>query len=96
MPQDVEQSVKWQREAGEQSHLLATLNLGVIYFYGKGVTADIIVARMWFSLAASNGNKQAADNREIIAEEMTNQQISKAQKLASENREKGYRGCQFI
>ena len=77
----------------EQSHLLAALNLGAMYYYGKGVRADMIAAHMWFSLVASNGNRQAADNREIIAEEMTNQQISRAQKLASECREKGFRGC---
>ena len=93
VPQDVEQAVMWQREAAEQIHLLAALNLGVTYYYGEGVTAEMVAAFTWFSLAASNGNKQAADNREIIAEEMINQQISKAQKLARECRKKGYRGC---
>jgi hypothetical protein len=37
---------------------------------------------MWFNIAASNGYKDAAKNRDIIAERMTPADISKAQRMA--------------
>ena len=37
---------------------------------------------MWWNLAGSNGYKVATENRKIVVEQMTPQQIEKAQEMA--------------
>ncbi len=43
-----------------------------------GVHRDDVEAFMWFQLAADQGNSDAADNRDWIAERMTRDQIAEA------------------
>lgn len=38
---------------------------------------------MWFDMAATSGDKDAQENREIVARLMTPDQIAEAEKLAS-------------
>jgi hypothetical protein len=51
--------VKWFCRAAEQGHAGAQSNLGVIYGEGQGVPQDYVLAHMWFSLAAAEGNDKA-------------------------------------
>ncbi len=60
---------------------------------GHGVPQDYALAHMWFNLAASRDPPgedldSAVKNRDIVAERMTPAQISEAQKLAREWRQK--------
>ena len=55
-----------------------------MYYLGRGVPANNVKAYMWLSLAKAQGDEMAADNLEIIQEEMTPAQIAKAQELAAE------------
>ena len=64
-----------------------------MYIKGKGVLQDYVLAHMWFNLAASQGDKLATENREIVAKEITPSQIEKAQRLARECVKKNYKGC---
>jgi len=48
---------------------------------------------MWWNISASNGDKSAVKNRDIVAKKMTPADISTAQKLARECVEKKYKGC---
>ena len=48
---------------------------------------------MWWNIAASNGQKSAGKNRQIVAKNMTLSQIEKAQDLARECVAKNYKGC---
>ena len=57
-------------------------NLGWMYSKGQGVPKDSVSAHMWFNVAASNGNKDAVKNRNMLVEQMTPQQIEKAQEMA--------------
>ena len=57
-------------------------NLGWMYSQGQGVPKDSVSVHMWFSVAASNGNKDAVKNRNMLVEQMTPQQIEKAQEMA--------------
>lgn len=41
-------------------------------------------ARMWLNLAAAQGNKEASDARDKLAQEMTSSQIEEAERLARE------------
>ena len=55
-----------------------------MYSEGQGVPQDYIQAHIWFNLAATQGKKGAAENRNIIAKRITPADLSKAQRLASE------------
>jgi hypothetical protein len=39
---------------------------------------------MWFNLAAANGDKEAIEVRDVIAGEMTREDINEAQQMARE------------
>ena len=63
----------------------AQVGLGVMYRDSKGVPHDNeIAAYMWFSLAASQGNKKAEGYRDVVAQRMTAAQIAEAQKRVRE------------
>ena len=66
----------------DQGHATAQNNLGEIYYNGKGVPQDFVLAHMWLSLSSSRGDKCATANRNTIEEEMSKQQIEKAQEMA--------------
>ena len=68
-------------EAGEAKAMLA---LGRLYVQGLGVPQNYVQAHMWFNLAASRGEATAVAERNTLAEQMTEQQIAEAQKLALE------------
>ena len=63
---------------------MAQLNLGLMHAEGQGVIQDYIHAHKWWNIAASQGNKTAAKNRDVASELMTAAQIAEAQKLARE------------
>ncbi len=89
VPQDYAEAVKWYRKAAEQGHAKAQLFLGNMYGNGQGVPQDYVQAYMWYILAASRfppgkGHDLAVKNRDIVAEKMTPEQKSEAQKLARE------------
>ena len=52
-----------------------------------------VYAHMWFNIAASQGDENAAKLRDIIAERMPPSQIAEAQKLARECVRKNYKDC---
>ena len=56
--------------------------LGLMYFNGQGAQRDFVLAYMWFSLSAANGDKMAIKERDIVGKQMTPTQIAKAKKLA--------------
>jgi len=53
-----------------------------MYYFGKGVPQDYVSAHMWFNLSSSQGITNAVTNRTIVEEEMSKQQIEKAQEMA--------------
>ena len=68
----------------DKGNALAQFTLGFIYEKGLGVPQDYARAHMWFSLAAAQGTKGAAEWRERLAARMSPAQITEAQKLARE------------
>lgn len=77
-----EYAALWYRRAAEQGHALAQTNLGVLYAKGDGVPQDMIKAYVWFNLAASQGIGVAFDNREILAEEMTEDMLNRVREIS--------------
>jgi len=55
-----------------------------MYDEGQGVRQDVVQAHTWYNLAATNGDKPAAELRDALAKQMTPAQIAEAQKLARE------------
>jgi hypothetical protein len=88
-PKDYQQALRWFRLGANQGHALAQTKLGIMYDDGEGVPKDKVQAYMWISLAATNGDKSAPILRDILAKGMTEAQIAKAKKLASEWEPKG-------
>ena len=84
IPRNDAEAVRWFRMAAEQGQAEAQMNLGLRYFQGRGVHQDDVLAHKWFNLAAAHGLEDAKENREIMASNMTTNQIAEAQKLARE------------
>ncbi len=70
--------------AAERGDAHAFFALGLIYATGRLVEADPVVAHMWFNLAAREGVRAAAEERRLLAQEMTPGEIARAQRLARE------------
>ena len=83
-PKDYQQALRWFRLGANQKDALCQTKLGIMYDDGEGVPKDKVQAYMWISLAATNGDKSAPMLRDILAKGMTEAQITKAKKLASE------------
>lgn len=83
-PKDYQQALRWFRLGANQKDALCQTKLGIMYDDGEGVPKDKVQAYMWISLAATNGDKSAPMLRDILAKGMTEAQIAKAKKLASE------------
>ena len=79
---DYKEAVRLFRLSAEQGDVDAQLKLGVSYGMGRGAPKDYALAHMWWNLSGSNGNKEAAENRDIVETKMTPQQIEKAQEMA--------------
>jgi len=85
--------VKWYRKAADQGYAAAQSNLGGMYYDGNGVLQEIVAAHMWFNIAAANGNKDAAKNRDIAAGKLSSADIVKAQQMAKRCMASGYKDC---
>ena len=77
----------------EQDNAMAQFNLGHMYANGYGVPENDKTAVKWYNLASYNGNKNAGENKNKIAKQMTPADISKAQDMSSRCLESGYTDC---
>ncbi len=92
--QDYVEAVKWYRLAAAQGYEIAQFNLALMYKNGQGVLQDNIKAHAFYNWAASKGLVIAADDRDIVANLMTPQQIAEAQKLARDCLPRNFKGCE--
>lgn len=74
----------WYRQAADQGYAEAGHRLGHLYDSGEGVSKDAMMAYVWFSLAADQGNEQAQSHLEEAREKMTPGQAVEAEKLLQE------------
>jgi TPR repeat protein len=82
------EAVKWYRKAAEQGHAMAQSTLGTRYMNGEGIAENYVLGHMWMNLSRAQGNKTASENMKILVSRMTEEQIDKAQGLATEWQEK--------
>jgi hypothetical protein len=98
VPQDFVEAAKWYRVAADRNNPRAQFNLGIMYWNGKGIPQDKVQAHLWFNLAAArfsesdpSGRASAANNRDLVARDMSREEIAEAQKLAREWKPKASR-----
>jgi uncharacterized protein len=74
-----------EEEKALQGHAGGQFNVGNSYAIGFAmVPKNLVLAHMWFSLSAAQGNEEAVKSRDMVALKMTPAQIAEAQALASE------------
>jgi len=85
VPKDDAQAMKWLHLAADQGNACAQYNLGNHYHHTR--TKEYVQAYKWFSLAAAQGFvgnyfANAARQKDVVAKQMTPQQITEAEELA--------------
>ena len=76
---------KWMCLAANQGHAKAQHELGIVYWRGvEPFEQDTVRAYMWYSLAASNGYGYSAAHNDLVAAQMTAEQIAEAERLVEE------------
>jgi uncharacterized protein len=66
-----------------------------MYANGEGVIQNKVIAHMLFNLAGAQGNETAREILASISEEMTPNDISRAQAMAMTCLENNYKDCGF-
>jgi TPR repeat protein len=87
MPVNYPEAARWYRPAAEQGDIDALSNLGVLYQGGKGVPQDKVLAMALYNVSvayAGNGTTQAAQNRQVLANQMPIADVKKALALTEE------------
>ena len=93
---DYKEAYRLIKPLAEQGNAEAQYNLGGMYFRGRGVPQDFVLAHMWFNLSVSRVPASEGETREateiiidLVASKMTPYQIAEAQRLAREWKPKG-------
>lgn len=81
---DETEAAKWLFKAADQNDAESQRILGYMHENGEGVIQDFVTAHMYYNLSAAQGEEGANKDRDLIAEKMTQEQISTAQKNARE------------
>ena len=74
-------ALEWFRRAGAYGVRDSQFNLGVLYGRGLGGTQDLAQSWLWFSLAARQGDTDAAHKRDEVAIRMDGKAMGAAKKL---------------
>lgn len=67
-----------------KGHATAQFNFSEMYYEGWGVSRNPVLAYSLENLAAAQGNESARKNRDLSLKELSSEQISEGQRLASE------------
>ena len=88
VPRDYEQAFKWFDLAARNGGPSYQLYLGMLFRAGKVVPRDFVLSYMWFNIAAASGDPEAQEMgagwRDVVAKQMTEDQVAEAQSLARE------------
>ena len=84
--EDAAEATRWFRRAADSGVGIAQLNLARAYKDGAGVQKDLAESYAWFTIAASNGYVDGMSYRARIAEDMSEEDVKKGERLAAERR----------
>ena len=76
--QDDAVAFEWFEGAAAQGNVFAQNNLGIMYANGRGVEQDYVSAHKWLNLAGAGGYGRARELRDILAEEMSAEDLQAA------------------
>ena len=91
--QDDKEAVKWYRLAAKHGDASAQNNLSASYYLGRGVLTNYIVSYSWINIARYNGHTGTDKIFKLLAEEMSNSDVSEAQALSKRCLESDYKDC---
>ncbi len=74
----------WFQKAAEFGFKDSQYNLAILYEKGLGVKRDIVQAYVWYAIAASKADAEAASKRDIIARQLSSEGLNKAGRLIGE------------
>lgn len=77
-PRDLSRALSWFERASLQGHALAQHRLGMMFFRGEGVPANKVQAYIVLKMAAVNGSEEALDSADLVAEQMTRNELEVA------------------
>jgi len=83
-PANLAEAYKWYKKAADQGIADAYFALGQIYHRGVVVPKDAIQAFAAFDVAARLGHAVSGDWRGMVSNTLNEEQLAKAQKMASE------------
>ena len=79
VPQDYQEALRWCRLAADHGHARAMFTIGRYFETGRGVPKDSVQAHQWYNLAGANGYEEGVKRRNRLAQDMTPDQIARAQ-----------------
>ena len=88
------EALRWYMLAAVQGRASAQYNLGIMYDNGEGVPQNNLRAYMWWSVAAAQGIEDAREGRDIIADELTPEQLARGQDMAARCFESDFQDCE--
>lgn len=83
-PQDLPQALHWYEQASLQGHAGAQLRLGLLFWHGEGVPASNLQAYIVLKMAAVNGSDDAMDSADEVAEQMSRDELARANRVLGE------------
>jgi localization factor PodJL len=75
---DFDGAAKWFQKASELGVRDSQFNLAILYARGNGVKQDLEESYKWFAIAARDGDKDAAEKRDEVANAMRPEQLTSA------------------
>lgn len=82
--QDFANMMAWYERAAEQGDVGAQLFVADGYGYGYGVEPDLVEAYKWYEIAIQYWGSLAVRARDVLAEQMTDEQIAEAVRRAGD------------
>lgn len=72
------EAMEWFKKASAQAHVDAQVQLGYLYLKGQGTPVNYLQAYIIFKIAGINGSDLAMDEADIVAENMSQQELQQA------------------
>jgi len=76
-------ALRFFRKAADQGLAAAQFNLAVMYETGLGVPTNKVESYRWYNLAAAQGMMNALAGRELLAEQMSREEVTEGQRRAA-------------
>lgn len=86
---DAEEAFRWFLAAAEGGHSQAQYNVAISYGQGNGVEMDLVEAVRWIILSDQGGYPKAKEVRNMVVNQMPEQQIQEAERRADAFRPRG-------